>query len=333
MTVIVISSIVYGGQVYTDQDTYVQLSTPNTNRDGLQPMWTQARSDTARYRTFLHFNITDSDTVDSAILHWYFGGGGNQIVDLNLTITLCCDDFDETTLTWNNQAAEVENCGGSPFYESPTTNYAVGYYTLNVTPQVNACEDEITFKYVMYPEDYDATSRYLGMMDRESGDADSTAYINFTYPFVPGDDDNETGITCLECLNTSIDCSLNYTMNSTGFRLCKLEDTKMILAALILAPMLLGFMFLLGSFFLGKEHSVLKIALFILTPITFWVSLNFGTIALVEIYNMPDLIDSIGRTTYYTGTIFFILLIYFLIYGFYKMTHIAAQKRKERLEY
>lgn len=142
-----------------------------------------------------------------------------------------------------------------------------------------------------------------------------------------------TAEICLTCLNATINCSLNYQTNSTGFKICKMEDVKMILAALIIAPMILGLMFLLGSFFLGEEHTVLKIALFLLAPITFWVSLQFGAVALVDIYDMPELVDSMAGITKITGVVFFVLLAYFLIYGFYKMVHISAQKKQERLEY
>lgn len=131
----------------------------------------------------------------------------------------------------------------------------------------------------------------------------------------------------------NIECNLS---NSTFIGECDFvieTGDKMILAALIIAPLILGLMFLLGSFFLGKEHNVLKIALFLLSPITFWISLHFGMIALVEMYNMPELENLIGKTTYLTGTIFFVLLAYFLLYAFYKMTHIAAQKKNEDLEY
>lgn len=131
----------------------------------------------------------------------------------------------------------------------------------------------------------------------------------------------------------NIECNLS---NSTFLNECNFTietGDNMILAALIFAPLILGLMFMLGSFFLGPEHNVLKIALFILAPVTFWVSLHFGTIALIELYNMPELINSIGFITKVTGAVFFVILAYFLIYAFYKAIHIAAQDKKERLEY
>jgi hypothetical protein len=140
-------------------------------------------------------------------------------------------------------------------------------------------------------------------------------------------------ISCTECLNQTINCSADYPVNSTGFRICKMEDVKMILGSLIIAPMVLGVMFLLGSFFLGKDHEILKIALFLLAPITFWVSLQFGTIALINLYNMPGLVDVIGRVTFITGSVYFVILTYFVIYMFYKLTEYIAEKKKAKLNY
>lgn len=145
-------------------------------------------------------------------------------------------------------------------------------------------------------------------------------------------------LSCIDCLNTTINCSETYAVNSTAWdvqqRICKGgEDFKMLLAALVIAPLLLGLMFLLGSFFLGEDHTVFKIGLFILSPITFWTSMNFAVIGVSEIYNIPELINIIGKTTYWTGMFFFITLTYFLLYGFYKIVNVAAQKKKERLQY
>jgi len=150
-----------------------------------------------------------------------------------------------------------------------------------------------------------------------------------------------TGFSCVECVmynwNTSIDCSYNYTDNSTGAFLkeyyCNGGENRMIIAAIIILPALFGLFMLLGSFFLGDEHVPLKIAMFLITPIAFWASLHMGLISVIKFYDFTELQDLIGRTTYWTGTLFFVMLCYFLLYIFTKAIHTAAEKKKERLAY
>lgn len=111
------------------------------------------------------------------------------------------------------------------------------------------------------------------------------------------------------------------------------DDNMTPLGTLILLPFLFGVALLIGGISLGKEHTVIKIGMFLLVPITFFASLHFGTLTIVEYYDFPALENLLGTTTYWVGTIFFFILSYFLIYMFYMVTHVAAQKKKQELEY
>jgi uncharacterized membrane protein len=111
------------------------------------------------------------------------------------------------------------------------------------------------------------------------------------------------------------------------------EENKMIVAILILLPMILGIFLLVGAVSLSNEHPALKIALFLLSPTTFFISAHMGVQALIKFYEFNELIDTFGTTIYWMAIIFSVLVIYFLIYLFIKMVHHMAQKKKERLEY
>lgn len=107
----------------------------------------------------------------------------------------------------------------------------------------------------------------------------------------------------------------------------------MMIAAIILLPMLLGFFLILASNGLGDDHVALRLFLFLLSPIMFMVSLHFGLVSLIKFYNFPELQDIIGNTVYWFGLVFGVIVTYFIIYLFIKLVHTAAEKKKERLEY
>lgn len=193
-------------------------------------------------------------------------------------------------------------------------------------------EWNLKFKY--YPN----TSRGYDISDSLGG----LNYINHTLYFTLFNTTASYITNCSTCVdtifNTTIDCNKNYTENTTGYLLqeqyCTFRgDRKMILAAIILLPMLLGFVLLFASFFLGDDHSVLKIFLFLLTPVTFWMSLNMGMASVVKYYDFPEMEVMLGRTGYWTGMIFFILIFYYFIYMLIKAAAVAAQKKKEKLNY
>jgi len=105
------------------------------------------------------------------------------------------------------------------------------------------------------------------------------------------------------------------------------------LAVIIIIPMLLGLMFLLGSFFLSEEHTALKLFLFIISVIPFFMSMNYGMITLINYYNFTELQSLIGTHVYWIGLLFFTLLTYFIIYWVWKIIDFMGKKEKERLQY
>jgi|TARA_R100000501_G_C2618176_1_gene111659 hypothetical protein len=148
----------------------------------------------------------------------------------------------------------------------------------------------------------------------------------------------------MDLLQTNI-YSFNFTESEGDYiiRLCddttrevrvEEEEDKMIIAIIILLPMILAIVFLIGAFITdADEHRLLKLFLFLASMIPFFTSMHLAMISLVKFYNFPEMQDLIGSTVYWVGIIFFIILTYFMMYVFYIATHVAAQKKKERLNY
>lgn len=110
------------------------------------------------------------------------------------------------------------------------------------------------------------------------------------------------------------------------------DDNNMILGAIIIAPLLLGLFLILAAASLGQQHNALRIFLFLLGPILFFTSLHFAMESLVHFYDIPGLENAIGTTTYWTGWVLAVIIMYFLIYLLTRMFNSMANKRKEETE-
>lgn len=111
------------------------------------------------------------------------------------------------------------------------------------------------------------------------------------------------------------------------------DDNGMIIAMLILIPMLLGLIFIIAAATLSEEHAVLKIFLFLLTGVLFMVSLLFSLFGVAKYYEFIELQTIIGRTLFWFGIVWGVLLVYFIIYAIRNMFKYMQEKEKERLEY
>ena len=111
------------------------------------------------------------------------------------------------------------------------------------------------------------------------------------------------------------------------------EQGNMVLAIIILLPILLGIFFLIGAGTMGEDHNVLRMFLFMLSVILFFVSLHMGLLTVIKYYDFPELQDLMGTTTYWVGIVFGVIVTYFIIYLVYKMFTAAAADKAQRLEY
>jgi len=148
----------------------------------------------------------------------------------------------------------------------------------------------------------------------------------------------------LRLLNSSV-YYFNFTLGEGDYiiELCdhstreirvKEDEDRTMFAAIIILPMLLAIIFMIGAASLdAREHSPLKIFLFLLSVPLFWTSLHFATEAMAKFYNFPNLQEAIGDTTYWIAIVFVVILSYFALYLIKNAVHLAAQKKNERLNY
>jgi len=111
------------------------------------------------------------------------------------------------------------------------------------------------------------------------------------------------------------------------------NDTLTPLAVIILLPMILGAFFIVGSATLNEEHNVLKIFLFLLSILTFFISMGLGLITVAQYFVFDQMQESIGDIIYYLGMVFVVIITYFIIYLIYTMIKRTAEQKEEELKY
>jgi hypothetical protein len=110
----------------------------------------------------------------------------------------------------------------------------------------------------------------------------------------------------------------------TTIKLNQERDTNMIL---ILIPLVLGVFAMVGAVTLDKEHSAIKIALFLFAFVTVIIAAYLGSVIVGSAY--PEIQNALGNLTYYGGIFTSVLVIYFLIYLFFKMVRHSAQEEDQ----
>jgi hypothetical protein len=114
------------------------------------------------------------------------------------------------------------------------------------------------------------------------------------------------------------------------------QGGDIVLSTVILLPSILGLFFLVGSATMGDDHHVLKIALFMLSIIGFFLSSWLGMVAVVEMYSLFDAFQgAIATVTFIVAVIWFVLLSYFVFYAVFKTKDFFQKKREQEqsLEY
>lgn len=175
-------------------------------------------------------------------------------------------------------------------------------------------------------------------------------WAHFTVLSPPAPPSNGS-VSCDECLNSTINCTVIYTVNSSGwlqqqmfcenylnstvqlYGITREVNKTMILAILILLPIIAGFALLYGASQMGEAHTPLKIFMYLLTPIMFWASMHIGLVSVIYYFNFPIMQETLATYTQITGWIFGILIAYWAIYFIYVAFQAHEEKKKERLEY
>lgn len=86
------------------------------------------------------------------------------------------------------------------------------------------------------------------------------------------------------------------------------------IAAIVISPMLMGFIVLFGTFSLGEEHGVLKTFLFMFALLSFVVSLHFGTLAVIQYYpEFTAFTDLVAKTISWFIMVYILFIFYWLL--------------------
>ena len=103
--------------------------------------------------------------------------------------------------------------------------------------------------------------------------------------------------------------------------------------ALIFVPLIFGVILILNVISLGDKHHVLKIFFSMLSYLMIIPTLWLAGLSVVKYeVGWTDMVDALGNLTNWLGMLFFAIVIYWLIYGFYTMVHSMAQKKGEDAE-
>ena len=110
-------------------------------------------------------------------------------------------------------------------------------------------------------------------------------------------------------------------------------DAELITAIVILIPLIMAIVFMIASFSQSDQHSILRIFMFLMSLIMFFVAFHMGMLGVVKFMDFPELQELIGSTTYWYAILFGGVIMYFIIYMLYIFFNTMAQKKKERIEY
>ena len=112
------------------------------------------------------------------------------------------------------------------------------------------------------------------------------------------------------------------------------EGGSMIVAIIILLPMLLGLFMLGGAFTLDKDHhAALRIFLYLMSTVTFWVSMHFGLLSLIQFFRFEALEDMVSTTVFWSAWIWGAVVTYFLIYLIYLIFKGLSEQEDAEMRY
>ena len=156
----------------------------------------------------------------------------------------------------------------------------------------------------------------------------NAAYFDYTLPAT-----NITGVfnNDMVCYsgNISTFSLFSYEINNRGNN----EQPSFMNALLILIPLILGIIFIFATFGIGDDHPVLKIGLLLFSMLTFFMSLSIAIINIGYYNTFDSLIDTLGMWIYVYGTIYFLIIVYFILYAIAKLTSMLHSDKEQKLNY
>ena len=151
------------------------------------------------------------------------------------------------------------------------------------------------------------------------------------------------------CINDTVEACYDETTGlDAGFKSCSTktlitsstDDNRgkdkypQIFVLFTALPMILGIFFLVGAVSLDKnEHVAMKTALYLLSLMTFFMSMYIGLTSVSQFYEYTSLQESTTFIMWIVGVVLFIIISYFMMYLIVIAFKSAAEKRAARLRY
>jgi hypothetical protein len=101
-----------------------------------------------------------------------------------------------------------------------------------------------------------------------------------------------------------------------------------VMVAIILIPILLGFLIMKFVSILGDSHDVVRLGLSLLSIILTFVSLWYAGLTTIKLFLWVEMVDSITTTAYIIGWLLFFIISYFIIVMI-KNIFVGIKNRKE----
>jgi len=110
-------------------------------------------------------------------------------------------------------------------------------------------------------------------------------------------------------------------------------DDGVIPAALIILPMLFGLIIIVGAGMIKDEHKELSMFLWLLSLLSFFVSLWFGLLSVVKFYQWNAMQEALGDVSMIFTWVFFAIIIYVILWIIKLVMDYAAGKNKKKDSY
>ena len=111
------------------------------------------------------------------------------------------------------------------------------------------------------------------------------------------------------------------------------DDNMSFLAALVILPMLFGFLILYWMSLLDEDHKILKNVFGILGWFSFVLSMHFGVVVLAKFYGFVEMIQLLASTTYWIVLIAVVIVLYWMFYYLHKHLEKLKELKNKKMSY
>lgn len=286
--------------------------------------------------------ISDTNlSVSGSGTSWYFGPTVNVSVlwwdstsinstSLYLNYTLLREGVDNVTASndWENI---TRFDGGNYSFQTvctPSLENVTGAWE-----NTSVCNESGFWDVIRYITEYDVNG-CVGSTNTTYNQTNTTTCF-YCWPL-------DSNLTLGQTFNISLSCCQvhNWSNGTFGGYLCdhmeneEYEENKMFLAAIMISPLILGFLLLWIASSLTDEHTILKSFFHMFTFISFFLSMYLASV-MVGMYltNYEELVNALTLSVFVAGSVFFILACYYGIWLTREVIDFMAKRKQEREGY